>query len=446
MKLLLVLPHGPIHRARAGSYARALRYAPLTLAALVALIPRELGFRVQVIDEGVDVWNPADHLDADLVALSCMTGTAGRAYAMADYFRRHGKPVIMGGVHPTLRPAEAKEHADCVVTGLAEESWPQALRDFVQGRLQPFYRMRPDFDLGSVKAPAPDRSIFDRRKYITVNSIEATRGCFHKCAFCAIARAWDNRYFTRPVADVVEEARRLEGPELCFLDPSLTCDREFALQLFRALMPLGKWWVGCATIDTALDAELLRAMAESGCRGLLVGFESVRQEGIQQVAKPFNKVAEYREAVRRFHGYGIGIQACFVFGLDTDRRDVFRRTAEFAYEAEIDVPQFSVLTPFPGTETWRQLESEGRIIERDWSLYDAEHVVFRPLHMTPDELQEGLIYAWRKSYSLRSIFKRLAGSRCLLPISIPANLGYHTYAAHLSKYSPDLMKREGEQW
>jgi len=446
LDILLVLPHGPIHRPAAGSYKRALRYAPLTLAALVSLVPRELGARVRVIDEGVDVWDPRSYLDADLVGISVMTGTASRAYAMADYFRRRGKTVVLGGVHATLLPEEAKRHADSVVIGLAEETWPQALRDAAAGRLQPFYRMRRDFDLRQVSPPVPDRSIFDRTKYITINSIEATRGCAHKCSFCAIARAWDSRFFVRPVEEVVAEAESLDGSELCFLDPSLTCDRNHALALFRGLAPLKKWWVGCATIDVAFDRELLSAMVDSGCRGLLIGFESVSQTGLEEVRKPFNRVADYREAVRRFHDNGIGVQACFVFGLDTDRRDVFRRTADFVYDIEVDLPQYSVLTPFPGTEVYRELEREGRIIERDWALFDAEHVVFRPRHMSPDELQEGLIRAWRKSYSLRSIFKRLAGSRCLLPISVPANLGYNHYASRLERYSRTFMTREGDEF
>ena len=446
MKLLLVLPHGPIHRAGTGTYKRALRYAPLTLATLVALVPPELGFDVKVIDEGAECWEPKDYLDYDLIAISAMTGTAVRSYAMADYFRRHKVPVIMGGIHPTLMPEEAKLHADSVVTGLAEESWPQALRDFCNGQLKPFYRMRPDLNLSDFYTPVPDRSIFDRKKYITVNSIEATRGCAFKCTFCAVATAWNNRYYTRPVDSLIAEIRGLEGDELCFLDPSLTCNREYSLQMFRAMKPMNKWWVGCSTIDVAHDPELLRAMAESGCRGLLIGFESVSPQSLAEVKKPFNDVKRYREAVRKFHDYGIGIQACFVFGLDTDDRDVFKRTVEFIYESEIDLPQFSVLTPFPGTAIYHELASQNRIIESNWALFDAEHVVFKPKNMSVEQLQAGLIYAWQKSYSLRSIFKRLSGSRCLLSISIPANLGYNYYARHLANYTPELMHREQQEF
>ncbi len=442
MKLLLVLPHGPIHRAQTGTYRRSLRYAPLTLAVLSSLIPKELHCQVRIIDEGADTWDPRRHLDVDLVAISTMTGTARRAYAIGDFFRRHGIRVIMGGIHATLLPNEAKQHADCVITGLAEDSWPQALRDAHNGKLQPFYHMSHDFSWSSRPRPLPDRSIFDRRKYVTVNSIEATRGCAHQCTFCAVATAWNHRTFMRPIEEIRREIETLEGRELCFLDPSLTCNREYALSLFAALKPLNRWWVGCATIDTAHDPVFLKAMADSGCRGLLIGFESVAQPSLVEVRKPFNDVSQYRQAVRKYHDHGIAIQACFVFGLDTDDTDVFKRTVQFVYDAEIDLPQFSVLTPFPGTAVFADLEREGRIIEHNWSLYDAEHVVFRPRTMSPDRLQDGLLYAWQHAYSLRSIFRRLSGSRCLLSISIPANLGYNVYARHLSRYTPDLMEHE----
>lgn len=442
MKILLVLPHGPIHRAVSGSYKRSLRYAPLTLATLAALIPPELEAEVRVIDEGADIWDPRSHLDVDLVGISSMTGTAQRGYAIADFFRQHHVPVIIGGIHATLMPDEAKQHADCVITGLAEDTWPQALLDARAGRLQPFYHMRPDFNWAVGRRPIPDRSIFDRKKYVTVNSIEATRGCAHHCSFCAVATAWNNRYFTRPVEEIVAEIRTLSGNELCFLDPSLTCNRDFSLQFFAALQPLKKWWVGCATIDVAHDPKFLAAMAASGCRGLLIGFESVSQDSLHEVRKPFNKVAQYKEAVRKLHDHGIGVQACFVFGLDTDDRDVFKRTVQFVYDCEVDLPQFSVLTPFPGTEVFAGLEREGRIIERNWSLYDAEHVVFRPKNMSAGFLQQGLIYAWQHAYSLRSIFKRLSGSRCLPAVAIPANLGYNFYARNLERFTPDLMANE----
>lgn len=442
MKILLVLPHGPIHRAVSGSYKRSLRYAPLTLATLVALIPPELQAEVRVVDEGAEVWDPRSHLDVDLVGISSMTGTARRGYAIADFFRQNRIPVVIGGIHATLMPHEAKQHADCVITGLAEDTWPQALRDFRAGRLQPFYHMRADFDWGSCRRPVPDRAIFDRKKYVTVNSIEATRGCAHRCSFCAVATAWNNRYFTRPVAELMAEIETLAGPELCFLDPSMTCDREFSLEFFKALKPLKKWWVGCATIDVAHDAKFLATMAESGCRGLLIGFESVSQDSLHEVRKPFNKVGQYKEAVKKLHAHGIGVQACFVFGLDTDDRDVFKRTVDFVYDCEIDLPQFSVLTPFPGTQVFAELESQGRIIERNWSLYDAEHVVFRPKNMSPEYLQRGLIYAWQHAYSLRSIFKRLSGSRCLPAVAIPANLGYNFYARNLARFTHEIMAHE----
>lgn len=441
MKVLLILPHGPIHRAKEGAYSRALRYAPLTLAHLAALVPGELKARTVIVDEGAATWSMRDHLDADIACISCMTGTAPRAYALADAFRSRGVTVMMGGVHPTLMPHEAARHADCVITGLAEESFPRALKDFAAGRLAPRYDLSPEFRYRDI--PFARRDLLDKDKYITVNCVQATRGCPNRCSFCAIAAAWKHRYYLRPVEEVIGEIQTFASPEIAFLDPSPMENRDYALRLFRALTPLKRWWMGCSTIDLARDNQLLDVVAKSGCRGLLVGFESLDQATLAALNKPFNRAAAYREAVKRFHDRGIAIQACFVFGSDTDDADVFDRTIQFVYDADIDLPQFSILTPFPGTETFASLESQGRIIERDWALYDAEHVVFRPRNLTPDQLQAGLIRAWRESYSLGSMAKRLLFSRCKPSIAIPANLGYRLYASRLGSYDHDLMVSEG---
>lgn len=440
MKILLILPHGPIHRAGSGTYRKSLRYAPLTLTALAALVPPDLGAEIVLLDEGAAPWDLADHQDADLVGVSSMTGTAPRAYAIADAFRAMGKPVIMGGVHASMLPQEAKAHADCVITGYAEQTFPQALRDWVAGQLQPFYHQPPGYQLDGL--PVPHRHRLDRKQYVTVNTLEATRGCHNPCAFCAIANLTGHRFFTRPVAEVIAEAEQLQGRELCFMDPNMIGNPEHARQLFRELAPLKKIWAGCTTIDLADDDELLGLAAKSGCRGLLIGFESVNQETLKGVMKGRNQVNRYVEALKKFHAHGIAVQACFFFGSDTDDRDIFDRTVEFVYQANVDLPQFSLFTPFPGTPTYRDLHAQGRIVETNWALFDCEHVVFQPRNMSRSELQQGLIHAWRESYRLGSIAKRLGSARCLLPLTLPANLGYRFFARHLDAYDPARMAQE----
>lgn len=292
--------------------------------------------------------------------------------------------------------------------------------------------------------PSPRRDLLDRGKYVSINTVEATKGCAHACSFCAIATALNKRYWMRPVAEVIAEIASLKGKEVVFLDPNLVTNKRHARELFEALIPLRKIWVGCATIDLADDPQLLKLAAKSGCKGLLIGFESVNQETLRAVNKPQNAPSRYVEALKKFHAHGIAVQACFFFGSDTDDRDVFKRTVQFVYDANVDLPQYSVLTPFPGTTTFQELESQGRILHRDWSLYDAEHVVFQPKNLSPQELQEGLIYAWQESYSISSIAKRLAHSRCIIPVAVAANFGYRYYARKLDRYDHFRMLQEAE--
>jgi radical SAM superfamily enzyme YgiQ (UPF0313 family) len=392
---------------------------------------------VTIQDEGVQ---PLDlDFDADLVAISCITGTAQRGYAIADQLRARGQTVIFGGVHATLLPDEAQEHADSVVVGYAEETWPQALRDFKAGRLQKRY-FQPT--ARTLKVPVARRDLLDKKKYVTVNSIEATRGCPHKCDFCAVPAAWANTYSHRPVEDVIAELRGFEGKKALFIDLSPVEDVHYAKALYRAMIPLKMKWVGLATTRIAEDDELLTLAAKSGCSGLLIGFESVSQATLNETHKHFHSAQRYADVVKRLHDFGIGIQGCFVFGFDNDDTSVFERTVEFVDRVKMDLPRYAVVTPFPNTGLFRRLDAEGRLLHKNWSLYDVEHVVFQPKKMSPERLQEGLEWAWRQSYRLRSIFTRVAGSRCQLLLSISLNLGYRYYAQHLPEKTWPLYRDE----
>src|SRR6516165_3584632 len=312
VKIQLLSPAGEIHRSRTGIFKTSLRYAPLTLTTLAALVPPELDAEVAIQDEGVQ---PLDlDFPPSLVGITAITGTALRAYAIADELRARGHTVVLGGVHPTLLPDEAAAHADAVVTGYAERSWPQLLRDFVAGRMQRRYFAPTGKRLEGV--PIARRDLLKRERYATVNSIEATRGCPHKCDFCAVPAAWANIYAHRPVEDVVAELRTFEQRHAVFIDLSPVEDVHYAKDLYRAMIPLGMRWVGLATTRVAEDAELLDLAAKSGCRGLLIGFESVSQATLEETRKGFHKAQNYAEIVKRLHDHGIGIQGCFVFGFD----------------------------------------------------------------------------------------------------------------------------------
>jgi radical SAM superfamily enzyme YgiQ (UPF0313 family) len=430
LRIALVSPKGPLYRHRGGIWRRSLRYQPLTLTTLAALIPPELPHTVCCIDEGIaDV--PLD-LDVDLVGLTVITGTAVRAYALADHFRSRGITVVLGGPHVTLIPEDAQPHADAVVVGYAEDTWPQLLRDAAAGALHPRYTMAPGLSLAG--RPFPRRDLLPSRRFMTNNVFEATRGCVHPCEFCVVPTAWGRKPFQKPVRDVVADIRTHGARRLIFIDLNLIADREHAKALFTALIPLGLQWYGLSTVLLADDPELLALCASSGCRGLLMGLESLSAESLKGSRKGFNTPDHYGRVVERLHAHGIALQGCFVFGLDEDQPDVFLKTAEFAVEAKIDLPRFAVVTPFPNTPLFKRLDAEGRILTRDWELYDAQHVVFEPKHMSVAELQFGVEAAWKHAYSLRNIWRRIRESPAPWPVRIGTNLGYRFYAHHLSQF------------
>jgi radical SAM superfamily enzyme YgiQ (UPF0313 family) len=430
LNLALVSPKGPLYRHRGGIWKKSLRYQPLTLTTLAALIPPELNTHIRLFDEGIaDV--PLD-LDADLVGLTVITGTANRAYQLADHFRRRGATVVLGGPHVTLIPDDAAPHADAIVTGYAEDSWPQLLRDFAVGRLQSRYDQAPGLDLAN--RPFPRRDLLPGDRFLTNNVFEATRGCIHNCDFCVVPAAWGRRPFQKPVEDVVADIRRHGARKLIFVDLNLIADRGYALRLFAALVPLDVQWYGLATVLLADDPELLELAARSGCRGLLMGLESISVQNLRQNHKGFNSPEKFFQVVERLHEHGIALQGCFVFGLDHDEPDVFLKTAEFAVQARIDLPRFAIVTPFPNTALYKRLEAEGRILTKNWELYDGQHVVFRPARMSVAELQAGAEAAWKHAYSFRSIARRISHSPAPWPVKLGTNLGYRFYAHHLSRF------------
>ncbi|MBI3959565.1 MAG: B12-binding domain-containing radical SAM protein [Chloroflexi bacterium] len=429
-RILLISPRGPLYRHRGGTWKKALRYPPLTLTTLAALVPKELNATVDLVDEGIAETDL--DAEADLVGISAITGTAPRSYELAAHFCSRGIPVVLGGVHPTLLPEEAARHADSVVVGYAEDSWPQLLRDFMAGRMQPRYDQQPGLSLAD--RPFPCREMLGSRHFAIGHTIEATRACVHSCEFCVVPSAWGRKPFQHPVADVVADIRQMGAKRLLFLDLNLIADVAYAKELFTALIPLKIQWGGLATVGIVWDEELLDLCARSGCKGLLIGFETLNANALQETRKGFNLHTDYREVVRRLHERGIGIQGTFVFGFDSHDESVFAETAEFAIDACIDLPRYAVLTPFPGTPLFRRLKEEGRILSDDWSLYDGQHVVYQPQQLTPDALLRGTEWAWKKTYSYASIAKRLLGSRILLPLALAGNLGYRFYAHNLHKY------------
>ncbi len=434
MKIAFLAPAGAMHRYN-GSFGKSLHYAPLTLTTLAALVPEELNAEAAIYDETAGAI-PLN-LDADLVCITCITGTSSRCYAFADYFRSQGKTVVLGGVHPTMMPDEAALHADVVVTGFAEQTFPQLLRDYRDGKLKRRYDQNSDFTIEN--RVIPRRELLNKKKYITMNSLEAVRGCSQPCTFCAYPAAFGKTLYRRPVREIVAEIEALNSKEVLFPDVNLIADRAFAVELFKAMIPLKKMWFGLVTSSIGIDDELVSLFKKSGCRGLLIGFESINQNSQKFIHKGVNKVLEYGELMKKLHDAGILVQGCFAFGGDEEDTSVFERTVEMVIKTKIDLPRYSILTPFPKTEYYRQLEAENRIVERDWAMYDVEHCVYIPKLMTKEQLESGIEWAWRETYKYSSIFKRLAPFKTIPAIALLVNAGYRGYAGKFAKFSRDVM-------
>ncbi|MBN2360522.1 MAG: B12-binding domain-containing radical SAM protein [Deltaproteobacteria bacterium] len=428
IRILLVMADAAMHKLYLGPLTRSMREAPLSLITLAALTGDDPEIEYRVVDESVQRV-PLD-ADVDLVGISVLTGTARRCYALADHFRRRQIPVVLGGVHVTLLPDEARQHADCIVVGMADRSWPQLVQDFKAGRLRAEYIEPPGLEEYYPGIPTPRWELQDAWRYNLPYTVPATRGCIHKCDFCTVPAVWP-RLQKRPIADVVRDIRAVPSRRFCMNDVSPFDDAEYAKELLRAIAPLKKTWGALATTENMEDPELLELLARSGCRFLLLGFESVNQESLNRIAKAFNRQQSYEELMARLHRAGIVVQGCFVFGFDEDGPDVFARTVQRVQELRIDIPRYSIYTPYPGSRLFARLQGEGRLLSYDWGDYDTMHVVFRPLGMSPAELYEGFRWSYRQTFKLTNILRRTLASGRMFPVAFVGNLTYRLFVKRL---------------
>jgi radical SAM superfamily enzyme YgiQ (UPF0313 family) len=436
MKIALILPRAGIYRFGSGAFSRFIRYSPMTLPTLSALIPPELKATTELYDEGCEKIDP-ERIEADIVGITGITGATHRTYAYADYFRKRGSYVVIGGVHASLMVDEALAHADTVITGHAYETWPRFLHDYTNGTPQRRYAPPPG-NTDFAKFRTPLRRFMKHKRFITVNSVQAVFGCPNSCDFCVTPVICRN-YEARPIEQVIDDIRTTEGKYFTFVDPSPIENVAYATDLYRAMIPLKKKWTGLATTRLIRHRELMDTMAASGCRGLLIGFESLSQSVNNSISKPFNSVTDYYSLAHELHARGIAIMGCFVHGLDGDTKECFERTLEFVISARIDLPRFTVCTPFPGTPFFDRLKRDGRILSEEWRLYDAQHVVFKPLGMSVEELEEGHHRIWRDAYRTGHIAKRLIVNRCFLRFSALANVGYRIYGRSLARFDHEYM-------
>lgn len=411
---------------KVGPWKISFREAPLTASMLAALVPPEINADVRIVDESVDTI--PFHKTFDLVAISSITGTAPRAYAIADHFRAQGVTVVLGGVHITLLPDEAAQHADAIVIGFAETTWPQLLRDWVNGQLKPRYQSD---DPGQVAhLPVPRRDLQKGWRYMVPYTVFATRGCKGTCDFCTVP-AVNYGWHMRPIAEVIAEIRQIPSRRLAFSDVNLTEDPDYAKAFLRALIPLKKQWGGLASTRIGEDDELLDLLHQSGCQFLLFGFESMNNQSLRSIHKGFNKVEEYQKLIHKLHQRRIIILGCFIFGFDEDDPSVFARTVEMIDHLKIDIPRYAIYTPYPRTQAFERLEAERRMLHYQWQYYDTQHVVFQPKQMTPQQLDDGFRWAFQRTYTLRSMLKRTWGPGRNFLVAFVGNLAYTLYIKRL---------------
>jgi radical SAM superfamily enzyme YgiQ (UPF0313 family) len=415
-KLLLITASSPEIRRVRGT--RVLNFQQITMPYLAARVPP--GWDVRHVDE------EAEDIDfeapVDVVGITFHTPSAYHAYEIAARFRARGICVVMGGPHVTLLPEEAGQHADVIFTGEAEGTWEEFLKGFEAGN---YLRHYPQAGVPSLAdCPMARKDLYHRRDH-TNGVLFATRGCPYQCDFCTVAVMYGHQFRKRPVADVAAEYASFRGKIIIFWDDNIAGDVKYAKELFHAIAPHRKWWSSQASIHAGRDDEFLEAAARSGCKQLFLGLESLSQQSMAEVHKSFNQVEEYARIIARIHSYGISVQAGIVFGFDHDTPAIFQETIDFLETTGVQNATFNILTPFPGTPLFRQMEAEGRILTRDWRKYNSrQDVIYQPKQMSAGELLAGFRAVNARFYSLASIAQRLSRSPVQIGWTLPLNLGY----------------------
>jgi radical SAM superfamily enzyme YgiQ (UPF0313 family) len=385
------------------SFGKHVLTPSLALISVAAATPTE--WDVRYWDENLLQGAPPSEPFPQVVGITVHLTFAERAYELSRWYRERGAKVVLGGLHVLSCPDECALHADALAIGEGVQVWPEILRDVEAGTLRPSYR-------GSYRRPyredpPPRRSLLPRRAFLTTTSLIATRGCHNRCGFCYLATGGLMMpYQVKDVEDVVAEFRADRQPYGVFIDNNLGSRPDYLRELCRALRPMEVIWSAAVTIDVTDDPALVREMAMAGCTGVFVGFESLSGENLVEANKKTPSPADYARRVAILHDHGIQVNGSFVLGFDHDRPDVFDRTVSWIEEARLECATFHILTPYPGTPLFRQMESDGRLLHKDWRLYDTAHAVFRPRHMSPDGLEEGYARCYELLFSHRSIWTR----------------------------------------
>jgi len=411
VKLTLIAP-AVVDEAKRGMQGRVFQLPPLALATVAAATPNHVD--VEIVDEALEPINY--ECGADLVGITTLTRFAPHAYTIADRFRDKGIKVVMGGMHPSALPDEAIKHCDSVVIGEAEGVWSRLIKDFEKKRLKKHYRNKDFVDLSTICTPR--RDLYKKERYLFTHLIQTTRGCPFNCGFCSVTKFFGRTYRTRPLESVIQEIRDLRTKFVGFSDDNIFGNRIYARKLFSALKYEGVIWLSQASLNIADDPRLLRMAARSGCKGLFVGLESADCESLTQMNKGFLKPHKFKDAIRKLHDHGISVLGAFVLGNDNEDTSIFKRTLDFAKKIKLDLAQFAILTPYPGTAIYNRLIKENRIFNFDWTKYDAGNAVFKPLRMTADRLKEEVDKLWRDFYRFDEVIMRVLRLGRRIPIQL----------------------------
>ncbi len=446
--LLLIDPYPEDNPYRINAKEMQVIWFPkLSLPVIAARTPKT--WDVRIIDESQTIVRKAliDEVIQErgaeniFVGISTqMTCYTPRAYEIADQFRARGVKVGLGGTHATYLPEEAKEHADTVVKFEADEIWSNVISDFEKGTLQPFYEMESYPTMENY--PHPRIDLLPQGCYMTNQCLQTTRGCHFECEFCSVSPFNGKSSRRRSVDDVVAEIQRIkewrrnqlvermikgpiwhrigtglriltgieDGAIFAFVDDLHNSNREYCKKLWTALKELNIKWGAQCTLFLGSEPEMVKLAAESGCVAMFVGLESISEEVLTEMNKPFNKEKKYADQIKCFHDHGIMVNPGIIFGADADDESVFENTVEFLIKNRVELAYINISTPLPGTVLFERLKAEGRIFDWNWAHYDGKHVVYYPKRMTPEVLLEGFFWANRQFFSIPSILTRMSST------------------------------------
>lgn len=401
MKVTFIKPNMGLVNGR--PYHDRGRMEPLTFAVLAGLLPGDCEFAL--FDdryERIPYGEPTD-----LVCINVEIYTARRSYEIAARFRQRGVKVALGGFHVSMIPEEAAQHADAIMIGDAEEIFPQMIADLAASRLKPVYQGHFPPRLGGLHTRW---EIFNGKSYLPLRLTQFSRGCPNHCRFCATGSLYQRMHCYRPPAEVAAELAEQPQNFVFFVDDNIVAQADAAKELFRLLIPQKKRWIGQASLSFTEDPELMDLMKRSGCAGLVVGFESTNPDNLQQMGKNCNMHLEsYAPVIEKIRNIGFQLWAAFLIGYDADDTASIKKTVQWAIDQKFCFSAFNILSPYPGTPLYEEMQNQGRLLYDRWWLDERYHFgdcVFKPARMTPDELTEICFWARRRFNHPVSILKR----------------------------------------